>query len=126
MEIETVNGGVELAMPSESKATIAARCVNGGVHVEGLEIRQEEQGNDFERRRRLNGTMNGGGAKVNMSTTNGGVRLSDRQRLVRPPADVVDSCCPKPSSVVPKGDTQALDSAELRHKTGLFTWHSSC
>jgi hypothetical protein len=75
IEIETVNGGVELSLPSESKATIAARCVNGGVKVEGLEISKEEQGNDFERRRRLNGTMNGGGAKVNMSTTNGGVRL---------------------------------------------------
>lgn len=76
VEIETVNGGVELSMPSESKATIAARCVNGGVHVEGLEIARDEQGNDFERRRRLNGTMNGGGAKVTMNTTNGGVRLT--------------------------------------------------
>jgi len=76
VEMETVNGGVELSLPTESKATIAARCVNGGVRVEGLEIAREEQGNDFERRRRLNGTMNGGGAKVNMSTTNGGVRLS--------------------------------------------------
>ena len=77
IEIETVNGGVELSMPSESKATIAARCVNGGVFIgEGLEIAREEQGNDFERKRRLNGTMNGGGAKVNMNTTNGGVRLT--------------------------------------------------
>jgi len=75
VDMETVNGGVELSLPSESKATIAARCVNGGVKVEGLEIAKEQQDNDFERRRRLNGTMNGGGAKVNMSTTNGGVRL---------------------------------------------------
>jgi hypothetical protein len=76
IEMETVNGGVELALPSESKATIAARCVNGGVRVTDLDIAKDEQNNDFERRRRLNGTMNGGGAKVNMSTTNGGVRLS--------------------------------------------------
>ncbi|MNC94945.1 hypothetical protein D3C83_119380 [compost metagenome] len=62
-------------MPSESKATIAARCVNGGVRVDGLEIARDDEGNDFERRRRLTGTMNGGGAKVTMSTTNGGVRL---------------------------------------------------
>jgi hypothetical protein len=75
IEMETVNGGVELALAPESKATIAARCVNGGVHVENLDITKEEQGNDFERRRRLNGTMNGGGAKVTMSTTNGGVRI---------------------------------------------------
>jgi hypothetical protein len=76
VEMETVNGGIELSLPSESKASISARCVNGGVHVEGLDISREEQSNDFERKRRLNGTMNGGGAKVNISTTNGGVRIT--------------------------------------------------
>jgi len=79
IEFETVNGGVTLALPSESKATIAARCVNGGVHVDDLDIAREEQANshnEFERQRRLNGTMNGGGAKVSMSTTNGGVHLN--------------------------------------------------
>ena len=76
IELETVNGGVELSLPAESKATIAARCVNGGVQVENLEISREEQQSDFDRRRRLNGTMNGGGAKVNLSTTNGGVRIA--------------------------------------------------
>jgi hypothetical protein len=75
VEMETVNGGVELAMPAESKATIAARCVNGGVRVDGLDIARDQEDREFERRRRLTGTMNGGGAKVNMSTTNGGVRL---------------------------------------------------
>ena len=75
VELETVNGGAELSMPSDSKATIAARAVNGGVRVDGLEIQKDEQSNDFESRRRLNGTLNGGGAKVNVSTTNGGVRL---------------------------------------------------
>jgi hypothetical protein len=76
IEMETVNGGVELSLPAESKATIAARCVNGGVNVENLDIDREAQQSDFDKRRRLNGTMNGGGAKVNLSTTNGGVRLA--------------------------------------------------
>ena len=76
IELETVNGGIELAMQSESKATIAARCVNGGVRVdESLDVDREEITHEFERKRRLNGTMNGGGAKVNVSTTNGGIRL---------------------------------------------------
>jgi hypothetical protein len=75
LELETVNGGVELSLPSESKATIAARCVNGGVQVENLDIDREEEQSDFDKRRRLNGTMNGGGAKVNLNTTNGGVRI---------------------------------------------------
>ena len=80
IEMETVNGGVELSLPAESKATIAARCVNGGVQVQDLEITREEQQSDFDKRRRLNGTMNGGGAKVNLSTTNGGVRLSRTEK----------------------------------------------
>ena len=76
VDLETVNGGVTLELPSESKATIAARCVNGGVKVEDLDISREEQATDFDKRRRLNGTMNGGGANVKMNTTNGGIRLS--------------------------------------------------
>jgi hypothetical protein len=76
VEISTVNGGASLQMPSESKATITARAVNGGVRVDDLDIKQDEEPHEFERKRRLNGTMNGGGAKVSISTTNGGVRLS--------------------------------------------------
>jgi len=82
IDMETVNGGVTLAIAKESKASIEARCVNGGVHVEEIEIARDDQGNanDWERRRRLSGTMNGGGAKVRMSTTNGGVHLSPAKK----------------------------------------------
>ena len=76
IDIETVNGGVTLGLASESKATIVARAVNGGVRVDGLDIQKQEQSNSFESKRRLEGTLNGGGAKVNISTTNGGVRIS--------------------------------------------------
>jgi DUF4097 and DUF4098 domain-containing protein YvlB len=78
VELEAVNGGVSLALPSDSKATIEARCVNGGVRVENLDIKRDQQSSEFERRRRVNGTLNGGGAKVRMSTTNGGVELLGR------------------------------------------------
>ena len=76
VEIETVNGGIELALPSASKAAITARAVNGGVRVDGLDIAKQEQSSERESKRRLEGTLNGGGAKVNISTTNGGVRIS--------------------------------------------------
>src|SRR5262245_22316548 len=76
VQLDSVNGGVAPGLVPESKATISARCVNGGVHVDGLDISKEEQCNDFERKRRLSGTMNGGGARVEMSTTNGGVHLT--------------------------------------------------
>lgn len=76
IDIETVNGGVSLGLASDSKATIVARAVNGGVRVDGLEIEKQEQPNSSESKRRLEGTLNGGGAKVNISTTNGGIRIS--------------------------------------------------
>jgi hypothetical protein len=76
VDLETVNGGVTLDLPSESKATISARCVNGGVKVDGLDIAREDQSNESDKRRRLNGTMNGGGANVKLNTTNGGIHLS--------------------------------------------------
>jgi DUF4097 and DUF4098 domain-containing protein YvlB len=80
IEVETVNGGVTLTLPNESKATIEARCVNGGVHVDDLDIKREDQSNDFERKRRLSGTMNGGGASVKLNTTNGGIHISRSSR----------------------------------------------
>ena len=58
---------------------LPARCVNGGVHVDdGLTIKKDDQdgSSDYERKRRLNGTMNGGGGKVNMNTTNGGIHIA--------------------------------------------------
>lgn len=77
IDLTTVNGGVTLALPSESKATITARAVNGGVRAsDDLNLAREEESSERESRRRLSGTMNGGGARVNVSTTNGGVRLS--------------------------------------------------
>ncbi len=80
IDIETVNGGVALGLPADSKATISARAVNGGVQVSGLEIQKQEQGTSFDMKRRLEGTLNGGGAKVTVRTTNGGVRLSGSSR----------------------------------------------
>lgn len=77
VELTTVNGGVQFGLPTESKAQITARAVNGGVRAaDELKIEQEESSNEFESKRRLSGTMNGGGARVNLNTTNGGVRLS--------------------------------------------------
>ncbi len=70
---KTTNGGVK---GSNITATILdASSVNGGVRVSDLDVRKQEQSNSFESKRRLEGTLNGGGAKVNISTTNGGVRI---------------------------------------------------
>ena len=72
VDAETVNGGVTFTLPADSKATISARAVNGGVRVTELDVRKT---GDEDSRRRLEGTLNGGGARVSLQTTHGGVRI---------------------------------------------------
>jgi len=76
VEIESVNGAVAIGLHPASQATISARAANGGVRVNDLDIQREAEASTRESRRRLQGTMNGGGARVDLSTVNGGVRLS--------------------------------------------------
>ena len=71
VDLDTVNGGVTLRLPETSRATINMRAVNGGVEVSDLDVAVQGE----RSRRRLEGTLNGGGAHVNLSTTNGGVKL---------------------------------------------------
>lgn len=71
-ELQSVNGGVSLALPDTSRADITARCVNGGISVSGLDLQLEGE----QSRRRVQGRLNGGGARIGLETTNGGVRLS--------------------------------------------------
>jgi hypothetical protein len=70
VELETTNGGIRLQLPREAKATVDARCTNGGVSVSGFELQGEVT------RRRASGTINGGGPRISAETTNGGVRIS--------------------------------------------------
>ena len=72
VNLESVNGGVRLALPEGSKASVVARVTNGGIDTGGLEFQTTGE----KTRRRFEGTLNGGGASVKLETTNGGVRLS--------------------------------------------------
>jgi hypothetical protein len=72
IDLESVNGGVTLTLPTQSKADISARCVNGGISVSGLQVEIVGE----QTRRRLDGKLNGGGGtRVSMETVNGGVKL---------------------------------------------------
>ncbi len=73
VRLTTVNGGVSIGLPDSAKATIVASCTNGGISVSGVKMSVTEQS-----RRRLEGTMNGGGANVELKTTNGGIRIRNR------------------------------------------------
>lgn len=72
VSLEAVNGGVSLALPPDSQATLTARVTNGGIRTGDLPF--EARGENT--RRRFEGTLNGGGASVRLQTTNGGVRIS--------------------------------------------------
>ena len=67
---ETTNGGVIITIPRDAKARINARVSNGGIEADGLELAVTDQS-----RRRLDATVNGGGAELRLETTNGGIRV---------------------------------------------------
>lgn len=70
--LTSVNGGVALKVPQDTRAQVRARCTNGRVSVDdGLPMTVEGE----QTRRRLDGTLNGGGGRIELQTTNGGVSL---------------------------------------------------
>jgi hypothetical protein len=69
---ETTNGGIDVLLPDQAKATLSARCVNGSIRV-AEELRFEKTGESS--RRRLDGTINGGGSAVRLETVNGSVHV---------------------------------------------------
>lgn len=76
IKAETVNGGVRLMIPEDSKADILARCVNGSIGVDNLKL---DSGVERTRtRRRLEARLNGGGPKIEVETTNGGIRIAGK------------------------------------------------
>lgn len=69
--LETTNGTIDLKLPSDAKATLSARCVNGGIRVSDLPFEKSGEGS----RRKLDGTINGGGPAVRLETVNGSIRV---------------------------------------------------
>ncbi len=65
------NGGISLRLPSDAKATISARITNGGINASGLALETTESSS-----RRLDGRLNGGGTRIDIEGTNGGIRIS--------------------------------------------------
>ena len=71
VRLTSVNGGVRLDVPGDTKASLSARCTNGRVDVSALPLAIEGE----QTRRRVQGTLNGGGARIELQTTNGGVTV---------------------------------------------------
>lgn len=73
VKLGCTNGGIRLRLPADAKATISARVTNGGIDTSGLQLDSNES-----TRRRLDGRLNGGGTRIDIEGTNGGIRISGR------------------------------------------------
>ena len=74
VKLETTNGGIKLRLPSDAKASISARIVNGGIDTEGLAIEASGE----KSKRRLDAQLNGGGPRIQLEGTNGGIQIRSR------------------------------------------------
>lgn len=70
VSVETTNGSVSLRVPTNAKATISTRWTNGGVELKNLTVEETEKS-----KRRFDGRLNGGGSRIDIETTNGGITL---------------------------------------------------
>lgn len=70
---ETTNGAIQVTIPANSKANVSARVSNGAIVTKGLVVSATEQS-----RRRLDGSIGGGGPAIHLTTTNGLVELKGR------------------------------------------------
>ncbi len=69
IKAETTNGGVQLTVPENVKADFSANTVHGGVNVSGFTVDGETS------RTRVAGRVNGGGPRIALETTNGGITV---------------------------------------------------
>lgn len=67
------NGGIKVRLPGDARATVSASVTNGGIDVNGLPIETTQA-----TRRRLEGSLNGGGPAIKIAGTNGGIEISRR------------------------------------------------
>lgn len=74
VKLECTNGGIRLSLPSSARASVSARITNGGINTDGLAFETRGTTN----RRRLDGDLNGGGPRISLEGTNGGIRIQAR------------------------------------------------
>jgi DUF4097 and DUF4098 domain-containing protein YvlB len=74
VRLECTNGGIKVRLPRDARATISARITNGGISAGDLPLDLTGENT----RRRLEGRLNGGGPRLQIEGTNGGITLSGR------------------------------------------------
>jgi hypothetical protein len=80
LDVETKNGGVSLSLPTNYAANVETGTVNGGFTSDFAELKVEKDENGrYYRPKKVNASINGGGAKIRVVTTNGGVRIKSSE-----------------------------------------------
>jgi DUF4097 and DUF4098 domain-containing protein YvlB len=74
VKLECTNGGISVRLPRDAKVTIAASITNGGIKTTDLPLETSGESD----RRRLDAKMNGGGPRLQVDGTNGGITLTSR------------------------------------------------
>ena len=80
VDLRTTNGPLQLTLPGTAKATLSATCTNGGIDVSDLTLDLMGE----QSRRRVRGRLNGGGTPVELTTTNGPIRVRLRSAAESP------------------------------------------
>ena len=80
VDLRTTNGPVQLTLPDAAKATLSATCTNGRIDVADLPLDLMWE----QSRRRVRGRLNGGGTPVELTTTNGPIRVRLRSAAESP------------------------------------------
>lgn len=72
MSFRSTNGGITLALPGDARASVEARTTNGGIHTD-FPVTVQGSFN----KKRLEGEINGGGGRIELRTTNGGIKIRE-------------------------------------------------
>lgn len=72
MSFSTTNGGIHVTVPRSARVTLDASTTNGGIDLDGLPAADVRT----HGRRHLKAEINGGGPRIELSTTNGGIKIS--------------------------------------------------
>jgi hypothetical protein len=76
LDVETKNGGVNLVLPKTFAGDIETGTVNGGFKSDFPELNIErDDKQSWTRPKKISASLNGGGAKIRVVTTNGGVKI---------------------------------------------------
>ncbi len=71
MSFTTLNGSIDVTLPSDLKATLRMRADNGDIYTDFDLLMRGNNNRSQHNRNSIEGTVNGGGAQIQIHTVNG-------------------------------------------------------